>query len=235
MRPMNVSATPASSADAAAERQAARERLLLAGLRLFAHQGFAKTSTRELAEAAGVNVAAISYYFGDKAGLYRAAFFEPLCGPAASPPAFGDPGRALDDALRGFFQHMLASLKEGDRSRLCMKLRFREMLEPTGLWDEELAQDIVPLHDALVRALARHFGEAEAAAGADDELKRLAICIAGLAVHLHVGRDIVDTLAPALNAGGDAAVDRWAERLVMYARAMVDAEAQRRHGAGAPR
>ena len=60
-----------------------RERLLQAGLRLFAHQGFNKTSTRELAEAANVNVAAISYYFGDKLGLYRAVFFEAK-GPVTS-------------------------------------------------------------------------------------------------------------------------------------------------------
>ena len=51
-----------------------RERLLMAAMRLFAEQGFAKTSTREIALAAGTNIASISYYFGDKAGLYRAAF-----------------------------------------------------------------------------------------------------------------------------------------------------------------
>ena len=36
--------------------EASRQRLLRAGLNLFARQGYAKTSTRELAEAAGVNV-----------------------------------------------------------------------------------------------------------------------------------------------------------------------------------
>ena len=60
--------------------EGARERLLMAGLRLFALQGYSKTSTRELAEAAQANVAAISYYFRDKAGLYRAVFFEPMGG-----------------------------------------------------------------------------------------------------------------------------------------------------------
>ena len=37
----------------------ARERSLMAGLRLFVHPGFAKTPTRELADAAEFNVAGI--------------------------------------------------------------------------------------------------------------------------------------------------------------------------------
>lgn len=231
MSRMNTVATAAqgSAAELAPDRQAARERLLQAGLRLFAHQGFAKTSTRELAESAGVNVAAISYYFGDKAGLYRAAFFEPLCGAPGHAADFGAAATTLDEALRQFYAQMLQPLKQGDLSRLCMKLRLREMLEPTGLWDEELRQDIGPMHDSLLRVLCRHFVVDEA----DDELRRLAVCIAGLAVHLHVGREIVDLLAPALNADSGPAVDRWVERLVMYARAMVAAEATRRRAADA--
>ena len=46
----------------------ARNRLLDAALALFAEKGFAKTSTREIAAAAQVNIASISYYFGDKEG-----------------------------------------------------------------------------------------------------------------------------------------------------------------------
>ena len=54
------------------EEERARERLLLAALRLFAEQGYAKTSIRQIGMAANVNVASVSYYFGNKAGLYRA-------------------------------------------------------------------------------------------------------------------------------------------------------------------
>jgi len=201
----------------------ARSRLLRSGLRLFAQQGYSKTSTRELAEDAGVNVASISYYFGDKAGLYRAVFFEPAGSPQEDIARYDGDELDLAQALAGFYAGFLEPLKQGDTARLCMKLRFREMLEPTGLWQEEIALSIKPMHDALLAVLCRHFGMPLP----DDELRRLAVCIAGLGVHMHVGHDIINQLAPRLNAGADAQ-DRWTERLVMYALAMVESEIRRR-------
>ena len=207
----------------------ARQRLLLAGLRLFALKGYARTSTRELAEVAHVNVAAISYYFGDKAGLYRAAFFEPLgCATGDDAPRCSGPAPSLDDAIRGFYAGFLAPLKQGDVSRLCMKLRFRELLEPTGLWDEILAQGIQPMHDALMAALCRHFG----LAAPDADLQRLGVALAALGVHMHVGRDVTDRVAPGLMEGA-AAIDLWSDRLAMFGHAMVQAEARRRGAAPA--
>lgn len=220
---------------ARSEGEDARTRLMHSGLRLFALQGYAKTSTRELAEDAGVNVAAISYYFGDKAGLYRAVFEEPPGLPCAVDVEFDAPGRALDEALARFYAAFLEPLKQGDTVRLCMKLHFREMLEPTGLWAEDAAlRGLRPPHEALLRVLLRHFGLDRA----DDELRRLALCIGALGVHLHVGREVIAGLAPGLDDGA-ASLDRWSERLVMYALAMVDAERRRRGiapaGSGAPR
>jgi AcrR family transcriptional regulator len=206
--------------------EASRARLLASGLRLFAQQGFAKTSTRELAEDAGVNVASISYYFGDKAGLYRAVFFEPLGSPQDDIARYSAPGLSLPQALAGLYAGFLEPLKQGDAARLCMKLHFREMLEPTGLWQEAITHGIQPMHEALLAVLCRHFGLETA----DDELQRLAVCIAALGVHLHVGHDVIEQLAPQLNQGADA-LDRWSDRLVMYALAMIEAERQRRSGA----
>ncbi len=200
-----------------------RSRLLQAGLRLFANQGFSKTSTRELAEAAGVNVAAISYYFGDKAGLYRAAFLEPMGKPEDDLARFMGEGLSLTEALRGFFAGFLEPLRHGDSARLCMKLHFREMLESTGLWETGVDEGIKPMHDGIVAVLCRHFGLAEA----DDELRRLAVCLAGLGVHMHVGRDITEQLVPGLTSA-DGAIDRWADTLLQAGIAMVQAEAQRR-------
>jgi TetR/AcrR family transcriptional regulator, regulator of cefoperazone and chloramphenicol sensitivity len=204
-----------------------RERLLHAALSLFAQQGYANTSTREIAESAGTNLAAIKYYFGDKAGLYRAVFFELQSAPEEEIGRFGGAELSLRDALRGLYVGFLEPLKQGDLTTLCMKLHMREMLEPTGLWAEEIDKGIRPMHEALVEVLCRHVGVARA----DDEIQRLAVCVAALGVHLHVGRDVTDALAPALNSAPDA-LDRWLDRLVMYAQAMVAAEVQRRLASG---
>jgi len=203
--------------------EGARERLLAAGLRLFADKGYAEASTREVAEAAGVNVAAISYYFGDKAGLYRAVAVEPLGSPEDDVARFSDPAMTLAQALRGFYEGFLAPLRQGEDARLCMKLHFREMLEPTGLWPDALVQGIRPVHEALVDLLVRHLGLARA----DADLQRLAVSLAGLGVHMHVGRDVTERLAPGLT-DSPADLDLWADRLEMYALAMVQAERGRR-------
>lgn len=202
-----------------------RERLLHAALNLFAHQGFAKTSTREIAEAAGTNLAAIKYYFGDKAGLYRAVFFELQSKPEEEIRRYGGEALSLRDALRGLYLGFLEPLKQGELTTLCMKLHMREMLEPTGLWSEEIEQGIRPMHEALVQVLCRHVGVAQP----DDEIQRLAVCVSALGVHLHVGRDVTEAIAPALNNAPDA-LDRWLDTLVMYAEAMVAAEVRRRTG-----
>jgi AcrR family transcriptional regulator len=214
-----------ATASPSAPRQAddARDRLLQAGLRLFAHQGYSKTSTRELAEAAQVNIAAISYYFGDKAGLYRAVFFEPLGDTQQDIGRYSGAGLGLQDALRGFFASFLEPLKQGDAARLCMKLHYREMVEPTGLWQEQVTQEIQPMHGALLAVLCRHLH----LDAPDEHVQRLAVCLAGLGVHMHVGRDITDQVAPRLNEGPKA-IDAWSDCLVRFGLAMVQAEAERR-------
>ncbi|UVI31308.1 TetR family transcriptional regulator [Paenibacillus spongiae] len=49
-------------------------RLLQAAKRLFATQGYDGTSVRQICEAAGANVALVSYYFGGKENMFQALF-----------------------------------------------------------------------------------------------------------------------------------------------------------------
>ena len=50
-----------------------RQRVIAAAIEIFGRQGYAGTSTRDIAAAAEVNTPAIQYYFGGKLGLYKAS------------------------------------------------------------------------------------------------------------------------------------------------------------------
>jgi AcrR family transcriptional regulator len=55
-----------------ARGDAARQRLIAAGLELFGRHGFDGASTRDIAAAAGLNAPSLQYYFNNKRGLYLA-------------------------------------------------------------------------------------------------------------------------------------------------------------------
>ena len=179
----------------------ARKRLFQAALQLFARKGFGNTSTRELAEAAGVNIAAISSYFDD-------------------------PSLSLREMLGRFYDGFLEPLRDPAAAALCTKLHFREMVEPTGLWQQAMDRMFAPMHEALMRQLCLHLGIAHP----DAALFRLASCLIGQGVHLHVGRDCTERLWPGMFEG-DAAIDRWSGTLVGSGLAMVEAERLRRAAA----
>lgn len=63
-----------SAAQGDLARPDTKEVILDAAERLFAERGFDGVSVRDITALAGVNVAAVSYYFGSKSGLAVAAF-----------------------------------------------------------------------------------------------------------------------------------------------------------------
>lgn len=201
----------------------ARQRLISAGLELFAQQGFQKTSVREVALAAQVNLASISYYFGDKAGLYRAVFTESLSSPHCLEPRFNQPGLSLTMRLRQFYEDFLEPLKHGEDTRRVIKLHYREMIEPTGIWQETIDSEIRPSHELMLRLLVQELG----ARRVDIDVQRLAFGIVGMAVHFFACQSTVDSIAPQV-VSTSKAIDTLAVRLAMYAEAMINAEKSRR-------
>jgi len=203
----------------------ARHRLLHTALRLFAQKGFAKTSTREIAREAEVNISAISYYFNDKNGLYGACFSEPMGGDSDDLVAIcSTPGLTLEAALRTCFTSVIEPLKQGEIVRQCIQLHMREMLEPTSQWAEELERDIKGPHRAIADLLCRHLKVDRA----DEDIHRLTFAITGLSMQLYVNQDFIEAVRPSL-LRTPRAIDTWAERLTGYAMALVQAEAMRRH------
>lgn len=218
----------------------ARLRLLRAALECFATHGYNKTSTRRIAQAAGVNLAAINYYFGSKAELYRAVYSQ-LCEiagegsdgesqgspPQTALPAQLEAGVTLLSVLQVFFRVSLQPLKQSEAMRLSMRLHFREILEPSGMFQEHIDRQIRPLHISLTVLLCNQLGLAEP----DDDVLRLSLAIQSLMVFHFVAQDVVVQLTPSLTATEEA-VDTLARRLAIYALGMFEAEQRRRAGEG---
>lgn len=198
----------------------ARERLLQEALRIFADKGFAKASTREICQAAGANVASIHYYFGDKAGLYRAVLLRPIEALTSELTHFDDPALPLEEALRRLMVAFLCPLKvDGvvdEHAEWGMKLHLREMVEPSAAYKEVIGQYIQPHHHRVVQLLARHVGAAEV----DDALHHLAFALLAMVHDYSLSREFMKVLAPAL-LDGEVAVRKVLDRLVGYGVALV--------------
>jgi len=206
-----------------------RARLLKAALRLFAEKGYAQTSTREICLAAGVNAASIHYYFGDKAGLYRAVYLAPIQQLMVAARAIAAAGDPFEATMRRTYEAFLAPLKESDtRAMQILKLHFREQADPTGLSGDEVVAVGRSHFEALVAMLVRELG----LRAPDDDVRRLASSLIALAVDFLTSADWLRQMAPQLHAGA-AAIDRMTERLTGYAVALVEHERSRRAAAAA--
>jgi AcrR family transcriptional regulator len=77
--PTSGTSAPASAPKASRRRRGEPRRLLLEAAReLFSQQGFAATSTREIADLAGVSEPLLFRWFGSKVGLFREAVVAPF-------------------------------------------------------------------------------------------------------------------------------------------------------------
>jgi TetR/AcrR family transcriptional regulator len=82
-----------------------RARILEVAIPIFAQRGYTGASTREIADAAAVNQGLVTYYFGSKQALWRAAVDQAL---AKYRNAFADRMAELDDPEdRSFYRFAL--------------------------------------------------------------------------------------------------------------------------------
>lgn len=137
------------------QEQETRERLLLEGLRLFADQGFRKVTVRDICRAAGANVAAVNYHFGDKMGLYREVLQQAIDGMIRineTARAEGQ-GQRPEEKLRRFLTIFLTQLARPEFA-VYQRLVQRELQDPTEVLDAVAHQGIKPRIEYLAGVVA---------------------------------------------------------------------------------
>jgi TetR/AcrR family transcriptional regulator, regulator of cefoperazone and chloramphenicol sensitivity len=120
--------------ESGARGQETRQRLLDAGIRLFAEHGFAKVTVRDIARAAEANLAAVNYHFGDKFGLYMAVLELAVAEMRKHSDATmqATPGATAEERLRHYISMHVRLLLSIDPGAWIFRIMIHEMAEPTA-------------------------------------------------------------------------------------------------------
>jgi len=143
----------------------AKQRLIKAGLEIFGTFNLEGATTRQLADRAGVNQAAIPYYFGGKEGLYLAVI-EHVVNHKASRvrPVLLRIGGALHkerltpkeavDQIKTLFSVYLQILLEDNAATTWARIIVREQMQPTKAFHLLYERWIRHVHEIVSALLA---------------------------------------------------------------------------------
>lgn len=151
--------------------ESAREKLIEAGLELFSEYGFAEAPVRDIAKRAGQNIGSITYYFGDKKGLYTAVA-ETIVAEMQS--QIGDGFQEIEEKLqhgpllpeeyleylKKIIGGMLVTFVQGSPHRRRVSQIFaREQLTPTHVAELLYNKIHAPMHRLFCQLIGGYLGK----------------------------------------------------------------------------
>ena len=191
-------------------RPGSRERLMEAAGEVFAEAGYKAATIREITRRAGVNVAAVNYYFRDKAELYSAVLLhaqrcavETVGGAASAGPA----EERLREFIEGLMRHLLDPLRPAWHSRLMA----REMAAPTRMLHnliDEVFRPKVEILDGILRDLSD-------GCLSDAEISRASASIVSQCVFYRQNRPVILRLYPESLGDGDP-IEKLADHIASF-------------------
>ena len=188
-----------------------KQRLFDAAIHVFASKGYDSASTREICRLAGVNVAAIHYYFGDKASLYREIFRLPER-LALFPAQLQDEAVPLRTALVLLYRQLMSFMATPMQAQQLRMMFLREQLNPTGVLADQI-ESLRSHHVQWIGFLRQRLHVAQA----DAALVHLGVSLFGLAMVLFVQRAEIQALAPELLSGSAVVADRFDDAAALEA------------------
>lgn len=179
--------------------QDTHHRLLDAAVTIFAERGFRKTTVRDICEAAGANVSAVKYHFGNKAALYDAAFDHARMRSNEANPfvkmdkardfhADQTPDRRLYLFIRTMLEHQF---RDGEPTDLT-KLMSHEMMQPTPALDRLIEVSVRRVHAGLVRIIL----DLLPSGSTDQEARQYAMSVSAQCHFHHLALPMIKRLEP---------------------------------------
>ncbi|EAQ77558.1 CerR family C-terminal domain-containing protein [Blastopirellula marina] len=134
-------------------------KIIAAALEEFSEKGFRAATIRDICAKAGVNLAAVNYYFGDKKKLYSAVFKQAhISAHDAYPMPQWEADESPESRLRDFIRVSLLRMRSKTDTSACHRLMMREFAQPTGVVEELVEEFFRPHHKLLVSILQEIVG-----------------------------------------------------------------------------
>ncbi|MFT7641055.1 MAG: AcrR family transcriptional regulator [Pirellulaceae bacterium] len=195
-----------------------REKVLRAAGRVFAEKGFKSATVREICQLAGVNLASVNYYFGDKERLYLAAVRAAHKLRVESVPMpdrgdLADPETRLRDFIFTLLRRMLAPKEDEWQSNLML----REVLNPSAAC-QELVQDYFRPHFEM---LSRTVSELVPAGTMPERVRQICFSIVGQCFYHRVAGAVVPLIVDEDEYATHYSVDALAEHIFHFSLAAV--------------
>ena len=171
------------------KKEDTRERIVAAAGAAFAERGFRGTTIRQITARAGVNLAAVNYYFRDKEELYLRVLREAkqCAGRIVIEDLAGTPEERVGRFIHRFVHHLL----DPERPAWHGRVLALEMSDPTPALDVIIRELTAPVYQSI-RAL---IDEALEGSATPAELDLFAGSIIGQCVFYSHSRPIVEQLA----------------------------------------
>jgi AcrR family transcriptional regulator len=193
-----------------------RAKLLEAAGHVFAENGFHGATVREICSLAGANVAAVNYYFGDKAELYEEVLRLAISHAPDADLRKALAGMAPEEALRRFVRHMIGRLLSPSRPSWALRIMAHEMVQPTAALDHVIDEIIAPNYLMLRTLIGKMIGRSP-----DHEKTRFCThSVIGQVIHYMHAKPVLARLWPQLEFS-EASVDRIANHIADFSLAYL--------------
>jgi TetR/AcrR family transcriptional regulator, regulator of cefoperazone and chloramphenicol sensitivity len=201
-----------------------RSRIIEAAGQVFADRGFEAATVRDICHAAGANIAAVNYYFGDKQRLYIQAVLaahRSRMEQAVLPNWFEGtpPETKLTDFIATFIRRVRTGPKDAWQNRLMM----REMMRPDAACAEVVRESIRPQFEVLLQILRSMLP----AATSDGDLHLTAFSVVGQCLFYHFADPVVQHLVDGAEYA-DYSIDKLARHIARFSLAAIQRDSSTR-------
>jgi AcrR family transcriptional regulator len=190
-----------------------KEKILLTAGPMFAQSGYQAVTVRDICDQAGVNLASVNYYFGDKEHLYIEAVklareSQNSQHPSYVPRMTGDPAQHL----REFVRILLNRLGVAGQTSWQVQLLVREFMNPGEACRLMVESYFRPYFEMLLRIIEAIVGRPLP----PDERLRIGFSIIGQCLFYRVSRPIISMFVSAEQFEQNFQIDVLAEHITNF-------------------